>query len=321
MKKKIKKVFDKDLALDIRDDINDKILNGLSGYMIEKKILNDYSNEFDDIDDGPYAWAALVFTMWEKGVLSNETRVKIQLYLDNFLRNEKNIILHHRIIDELRLIEQMIKVPIDKPKKHGQKRYFQDNWKINDVYALKLESEYAVEKGLKNYYLIFIKIGEKIEYPGHVIPVCRVKITNSPDLPKNIREINSLDYVLISVDFSHKGSMHGGLEKFDGLGEFYEYPTYSLGLISTSQKSIPKELIYIGNYSDVTPPTTEYVLDDLNNSWSCHWKFAEKILIDSYYSLSKRQGARYKTKNYVESQKYKVELLKKRAIKKSIDIE
>ncbi|MBI9010209.1 MAG: hypothetical protein JEZ05_09315 [Tenericutes bacterium] len=314
--KKIKKVFDKDIACDIRDDINEEALNGLSGYMITKKILTRYSNEFDDIDDGPYAWSALTFIMLENGILPNETRVRAQLYFDNFFGNEKNIILHNRIIDEIRLIAQMIKVPNDKPKKPRQKRYFQDDWEINDVYALKLESGYAIEKGIQNYYLIFIKIGEKKEYPGHVIPVCRVKITDGPDLPRNLEEINSQEYILISVDFYHKGSMRGGLQKFDGLGEYYEYPTYSVGLIATSQKSIPKELIYIGNYAGVTPPTTEYVLDNLDNSFSCHWKFAEKILINSYFDLSRRQGSRYRTGNYLESQKYKVELLKKRAVKK-----
>ena len=67
--------------------------------------------------------------------------------------------------------------------------------KNGDVFAYKLESEYAKEKGLHNQYLIMQKAGELEWPPGHIIPMVRVKITKDNNIPKTEEEVNKLEYI------------------------------------------------------------------------------------------------------------------------------
>lgn len=56
-------------------------------------------------------------------------------------------------------------------KKIHQQKLYRCDWENGDVYAYRLTSVYAKEKGLINKYLFFVKIDEQTWHPGHVIPV------------------------------------------------------------------------------------------------------------------------------------------------------
>ena len=74
-------------------------------------------------------------------------------------------------------------------KKVSQYRLYHCQWKVGDMYAYQLEGEYAKERGLNGKYLLFYKIAESIWWPGHVIPVVYIKLTENNEIPKTRDEL------------------------------------------------------------------------------------------------------------------------------------
>ncbi|XMB72630.1 hypothetical protein RJI07_01680 [Mycoplasmatota bacterium WC30] len=296
--KEITKIFDKDISLDVKDDLIRDLRSQKTIDEIINSMLQNYADTIDDIDEAPYFWSVFSYILWEYGVLPVNIRNQALKYFDGLYQTQSGVSMHERIKDEINIIADKIKIKNQTPRKIKKSRLYVNSWKIGDVYALPLKSEYALNKGVQNQYLIFINAGEMTFYPGHIIPVCRVKITKDDILPKTLDDINKLEYVLIGVDRFNEGEMRGGLKAFNGLGDLGEYPIYTVGLIITSFISIPKNLKYIGNFKSIELPKTEYILKNIEDSFSCFWKFTEKILIDRYFGLNKRQAPRYDVENY-----------------------
>jgi hypothetical protein len=68
-------VFGSDIACDVRDSFVDYLRMGMSGRQATRKVLQDFDDEVQDVDqDGPVVWLALAATQWKYGRL--EPRVK-----------------------------------------------------------------------------------------------------------------------------------------------------------------------------------------------------------------------------------------------------
>lgn len=78
-----------------------------------------------------------------------------------------------------------------------QRKLYNCDWKIGDVFAYKMESDLAKEKGIYGHYLLIHKIDNDYVFPGHKIPVVYIKITNSNNLSNCINEYEQLDYIQI----------------------------------------------------------------------------------------------------------------------------
>ena len=111
------------------------------------------------------------------------------------------------------------------------------------MYAYQLEGEYAKERGLNGKYLLFYKIAESIWWPGHVIPVVYIKLTENNEIPKTREELEKLEYIQASVlnsnDFSDKFIIdaYGKWKNRDFEADEYGYLSiYRFQLISTSKK-------------------------------------------------------------------------------------
>ena len=79
----------------------------------------------------------------------------------------------------------------------------------------------------------------------------------------NQNEIDKLPYIQIFADGpKHISFQNRQLEKpltSADLNEFGYYPVYVIGLVFTSRRSIPKNLVYLGNYPTLTMPKGEVV--------------------------------------------------------------
>lgn len=71
-----------------------------------------------------------------------------------------------------------------------KKRVYKCQWNLGDVFAYELESDLAKERGLYGRYFLIQKIDEDVWYPGHIVPIVYVKITNDNKLPSNVEEYN-----------------------------------------------------------------------------------------------------------------------------------
>ena len=99
-----------------------------------------------------------------------------------------------------------------------------------------------------------------------------------------------------SNDFSDKFIIdaHGKWKNRDFEADEYGYLSiYRFQLISTSKKSIPKKLSYIGNFLNLTPPDKEFIMEIKENIRPIDWKKVEEDVLTKYFLYNKRESVIY----------------------------
>ena len=287
------KLYQDDFAEEIRDNYKEQLKRGKTGEQITKELLEEYKTVLLDSDDAPIFWFALADTQWELGRLEDKVKQKALYYIQDEsdlkrweLENSREAKERAKILEGLK---NKLLTPQPAKKKVSLYKLYQCEWKIGDIYAYPLEGEYAEKKGVSGRYFLFHKVGEAIYYPGHIIPVVRVKITKNHELPQNVHEFNDLEYVQTSVTKCDETiSQIRGKSFVKGIAvdeyvtdEFGFLPIYRLGLINTSKRVIPKKLLYVGNYKDVRLPQLEFVPEDISIPRFV-WKFFDNIMVERY---------------------------------------
>ncbi len=143
-------------------------------------------------------------------------------------------------------------------------------WHIGDIYAYQLCSNLAKERRLDGRYLLVQKIDEEIWYPGHVVPIVYVKITENRLLPRNNQEYDSLPYV--QTWFTKYEDRFFPIDGRDPVGdiekksqikyyvdEFGFLPQFRITLVIKSSKDIPASFGFLGNYQNAVRPSKEFV--------------------------------------------------------------
>ena len=291
------KLYQDDITSDVREYYQDVIKKTKDGSLTTEKLLKAFSSELDDRDDAPLVWFALADTQWDYGRLEDFVKEKALYYLeqgeDLFRWNDESpedADKRKRILDKLK--EKLLS-PQPPEKKIAKTKHYCCQWKMGDVYAYPLVSDYAKEKGLEGRYFLFHKIDEGTFYPEHVIPIVRVKITKDSQLPVDIKTFNDLEYVQTSVGFE-RVIAPGTKVYYD---EYGKLPEYRLKLINTSKRIIPKNLIYVGNFQQVDPPLIENIPRNSLETRGFLWKFFDHLMIDTYFSFNLRQAPIYSKKN------------------------
>lgn len=312
-------LYEDDLALDIRDRF-DELKKGKTVREITNELIDEHVNELDDLYCAPTFWFALADTQWNLGRLLPEVKEQALAWIekggDLVIWKEENptlAIIRENVLSELR---QKLNSPQPPEKKICKYRLYKDKWNVGDVYAYQLESDFAKEKGLQGRYFLFQKIDEDMWYPGHIIPIVYVKITDDNYLPTCVEDFNKLEYVqtssgkfdLMAEEFRPKekdltkeefekkvDEMKAGL-RFD---EYGYLPNFRAKLLNTSKRVIPTKLIYIDNYVGTVPPKIEYIRKNKISIPALSWvKFNKTIeidLLERYFNFNKRQAKIYQT--------------------------
>ena len=196
------KLYQDDVAEEVRDYYKDQLRKGKKGKEITQDLVKQNEETLSDSDDAPIFWFALADTQWSLGRLEDFVKEKALYYIregSDMKRWEtdgpKNAEIRKKVLSEL---EQKLLLPQPPKKKIVQYHLYKCGWKVGDVFAYRLESNYANEKGIDGCYLLIQKVDEYIFHPGHVIPIVYVKITKHDKLPTNAKEYNSLEYVQTS---------------------------------------------------------------------------------------------------------------------------
>ncbi len=269
------KLYQDDLAEEIRDTYKDRLHRGKTGEKITQEIIASYGIENDiDDDDVPVFWFALADTQWNLGRLESFVKEKALYYIDegtNLLRwqNEgttKDAHIRAKVLSELK---EKLQSPQPEMKKISQYRLYRCEWKIGDVFAYQLCSDYAKKTGVKGKYMYFIKVGEEEWWPGHINPEVYFFKTISDKLI-SINDIKNVDF--IPQFFIPNVYRDNPKEKM----------LYLLLLITTSSKSIPKDrLTYLGNLKQFCR-----IENENTNSYSVSWKDFEEYIIDNFKNWS-----------------------------------
>ena len=302
------KLYQDDLAEDIREVFKEQLKRGKTGKQITEELLTEYEEELLDSDEAPIFWFALADVQWEFGRLEESVKENALYHIregGNLRRweieNPKNAPKRERVLIDL---EKKLLSPQPPEKRITLYKLYKCEWQKGDVFAYRLEGEYAKEKGIEGCYFLFHKIDETTYWPGHIIPIVRVKITKKNELPKNLKEFNDLEYVQTSVarcDSPYsvvRGTSYVEGQPVEGFitDDFGFLPTYRLELINTSKRVIPKKLIYIGNYREVRPPQLEFVPEDISVP-GFMWKFFDYNMMERYCGYNLGQYEIYDRRN------------------------
>ncbi len=309
------KLYQNDTALDIKTRFDD-LRRGKTVREITDELICEYAQELEDIDCAPVFWFALADTQWNLGRLLPEVKKQALARLDKggdlAVWQEKNPKLAAAREKALKELQQKLNSPQPPEKKISQYRLYKCSWKIGDVFAYRLESELAQKRGLYGRYFLIRKIDEDTWYPGHIVPIVYVKITNDTRLPSNEEEYNQSEYVQtwftryeerffpINMSRPQEDIFEKSKRNYQ-VDEYGFLPQYRIKLLNTSKKVIPSKLIYVGNFSNPDRPQKEFVPHSKENIVTVSWKrFDETFetkMIKQYCGHNLREYGIYTEKN------------------------
>lgn len=263
------KLYEDDIAADIKEVFVAALNENDNCEEITKKILTDYAEELEDSDDGPIVWFALAETQWKKGMLLDYVKENAIKHIDSGIDLErwkdspKQYEKRKQVLEELKT--KLLSEQPPRWKKRVKKQYICP-WNIGDVFAMQLLSEEAKYNNMYGRYMLLIKRDSYEEFNGDICPRFWVKCTDDDQLPKNVDDINKLKFIPSIV-----------WNAYVWVNGYLGCNSYLWGVITTSKRVIPKNLIYLGNFDNIIPPEK-----DNGAAHEVYWKFVEDLFFSRY---------------------------------------
>lgn len=279
-------IYQNDIALDIRDQFEMLVRKGVSAENATEQLLQEYHCVQDDPKECVDFWLALADSQWNLGVLLPEIRKKAVMLIDVEVAtvnvcetSPKTVELRIGVLNELRA-----RLFMQQPKQKGKMQHlYKCEWKNGDVYAYRIRSDLAKEKGLDGCFFLIQKVDEAICYPGHIDPIVYFKITDNENLPKSDEEFNKLPYIQVwftryeerfwpidgsrpQEDIAEKSKIKYEVDEYGFLPQFRSV------LLFTSKRGIANNLIYVGNFKKTLPPSKEFIPHNKVNITAIPWK-------------------------------------------------
>jgi hypothetical protein len=266
------KLYQDDVAEDVRDDYKSLLKKGLSDEEATVEIIKN-SGAIGDIDDEPVFWFALADCQWKAGRLLPEVKNKAIEWINKgsdqkkwLEESPKEAKVRTRVLADLKKEleteqpeKKQIKIPV----------ITKCEWKIGDVYAFKLQGDLAQEKGLYGKYIVMIKVGERKAAEGHIVPEVYV-LRGIFDETPNLNDVNNYEYI--------KQAYYPSVLK-----QRPDLVKYRIEFETCSKRVMPiKQLVYIGNLGNelrVIDKDKNFV-SDFNRSHLCFWRRFESYIIE-----------------------------------------
>jgi len=155
-------LYSNDSTCDIRDGYLNFIREGLSNEEAYEKILENLQ-DYIKFDEEPLFWFALAETQWKVGRLRPDVKEKALEWIEKNggldVWEEENPKGGSGWKKTLQKLRDKLESPIPKEKKLRKPEIpNQDLWNLNDIYAYRMESEYAREQGYFGKYILLQKI-------------------------------------------------------------------------------------------------------------------------------------------------------------------
>lgn len=280
-------LYQNDTSLDVKDEFEELFYSGKNAQDITNELVDAYKSIMGNTDEEPLFWFALADTQWNLGVLIPAVKEKALYWIDkdSAIFGSQAVDMSSKAKRKKILCDFKEKLLSTQPseKRISYKRIYRCQWKIGDVFAYKLESEMAKEKGLYGRYFLIQKVDESVCYPGHIVPIVYVKITNDNKLPSNMEEYNRLEFVQIwftkyeerflpidmrrpQEDIAEKSMLNYQVDEYGFL------PQYRVKLLNISKEIIPEKLIYVGRFQNAVLPEKEFIPHSKENVVTVSWK-------------------------------------------------
>ncbi len=245
------RLYDDDVALDVKETYQMKLEEGKNKEQALNEILTEFDWAMDDEIDSEIFWIALADTLLTSNNLSYWIRNKA---LDEIKKGKSLAIWKEQATKqeyEARNREiQKIKENLQNTLYLKNNPNYKGKWEIGDVYAYRIEGKETRED--EGRYLLF-RIIDETEWIRGKVPITYIQITEKNKLPTEKNELEKLEYII--------------MRNFENVR--YGYRTV---IESTSKRTIPEKLIYIGNYQNIQPPQKEYIQELPVEMELCLWK-------------------------------------------------
>lgn len=233
-------LYANDTTSDVRDSYMECLMDQMSDQDAYDKIMEKFSEYFDDEDEGPLVWYALADTQWKVGRLLPEVKEKALYWIENNggLDPWQDTPCKGKgwlkTLDKLR---EKLNSPM--PKRKNVRRpdtSYANPWNLYDVYAYQFHGKESEERGVAGKYMVLQKIGEGIPFTNLKTVVMRLQVFDRifDELP-SLDDLNNVR--LLPLDFPTRV-------------DFKRNPIWMSGLFDIGKKALYQSeyLIYLGNF-------------------------------------------------------------------------
>lgn len=268
------KLYQDDVTSEVKENYIDKLKRGAKDLELTQEMLREFTDFLNDDEEASLFWFALSDIQWNYGRLEETVKEKALYYLDKGYdltrwEESKHYKKRKQILGELR-----DKLSQEQPKRKRVMgyRFFRCEWVIGDVFAIKLDSEISKKNNYFGKYMLFQKIDNTSEYPGHTVPVVRVFKWIGEELPTfdMIKQLTIMPVFYSPVVYAKEYSKKRGMKR--------DTVMYNMSIGYTAKRYVHKNLVFIGN---LPLRDLERIGEDCRN---IYWKFLEEELIRTYNS-------------------------------------
>ena len=265
------RLYSDDYACDVRGEYRHQLRLGKTNDEAVKELL---STLWTDGEDEPTFWYALADTQWNMGRLTRDVRDKALLFINREIPDERweTPELMQKQLVELQKLKEKLMTEQPQEKRVMPYRFFRCPWSLGDVFAYQLHGQESKEKGLIGQYIVFRKITEDFEWPGHIIPSVHIYRWIGSEIP-SLETVQTLP--LLPMKFIP--------EVYRSRNIPVPPKHYLLSLQDNTKRSFPKEYVtYIGNIQD--DQTFLSVRDgSLSGYESVIWRYFKYKVLGMYF--------------------------------------
>lgn len=255
-------IYDDDVSYEVREYYENALKSGMTSREAEDSTINYFHNEVLNPEDAPVFWFALSDIQWNYGRLSELVKNNALKYIDSGQDLKKWCNEGTNAYQQREKVLEKLKIKLLSPQPPERKirkpTVFICSWKIGDVFAYQLQSDFAKQNDMLGYWAILQKVNQADNMKNGLSPVITVRIIKSAELP-NLDTL-STPCVRISRYLGYKWS-------------------YRLHLLLYSKRSMSK-FVFLGNTAPVLA-ADDYSHPTNCGYFSCLFRYFEESIIDA----------------------------------------
>ena len=239
------KLYEDDLAEDIKNEYEELLEKGKNNRDAIEDIYQIYKEEIEDPDEK---------SVKEIELGENLERWKNEASEEDYIIRKKEIDKLKKKLNSYQECEKNIGTKNKSIKKIANNNILE--WKIGDTYAYKIQ-----DSKFEGQYFILRKVQDCMYYNNtrYQSAIIYVQITSNKEIPKNEEEIDKLEYIVMT----NKGNV-----KYQYRTQLYQIP-----------RKMPTQLIYLGNFKNIKTPNDEYIEKEEISVWLTSFKDIEYLII------------------------------------------
>lgn len=185
---------------EIEDEYLDLRASGKGRDEAVTALLESYSAELQDLDDGPYVRIAIALALGRRGELTQSVADPAEKAIDA-LRSSRP-----ELKPELEKAARRLRAPksFGEEKPFKEKTLFYPDWDVGDTFIRKLRGPYAEESGLAGWYAVIRKIGAYEDISNKLVQLVVVSVCPPDAIPRNEGELWKLGNLKMKENASGK---------------------------------------------------------------------------------------------------------------------